>query len=77
LALAGGFGITERPYGFTEKTPQGQNQQTQTAQEAALESSQEAHLAEIGGRDRFFAPTPAVCFFRLPRVVSFYCHEPI
>jgi hypothetical protein len=34
-------------YGFNQKTPQGKNQQAQTAQEAALESSQEAHLAEV------------------------------
>jgi hypothetical protein len=34
-------------YGFTQKTPQGKNQQAQTAQEAALEPSQEAHLAEV------------------------------
>jgi hypothetical protein len=34
-------------YGFDQKTPQGKNQQAQTPQEAALESSQEAHLAEV------------------------------
>jgi histone deacetylase complex regulatory component SIN3 len=34
-------------YGFNQKTPQGKNQQAQTSQEAALESSQEAHLAEV------------------------------
>jgi len=34
-------------YGFNQKTPQGKNQQAQTAQKAALESSQEAHLAEV------------------------------
>jgi len=34
-------------YGFYQKTPQGKNQQAQTPQKAALESSQEAHLAEV------------------------------
>jgi hypothetical protein len=41
------FIIRSFTYGFNQKTSQGKNQQAQTAQEAALESSQEAHLAEV------------------------------
>jgi ubiquitin C-terminal hydrolase len=40
-------------YGFNQKTPQGKNKQAQTAQKAALESSQEAHLAEVISALRF------------------------
>jgi hypothetical protein len=39
--------ITATTYGFTEKTPESQNQQAQAAQEAAPASPQEAHLAEV------------------------------
>jgi tetratricopeptide (TPR) repeat protein len=39
--------IDRETYGFTEKTPQSENQQAQTAQEAASAPSQEAHLAEV------------------------------
>jgi hypothetical protein len=41
------YSMGATPYGFTKKTPQGQNQPSQTAQEAAPEPSQEADLAEV------------------------------
>ena len=40
----------KQAYGFTQKTTQSKNQQAQTPQEAAVESAQEAHLAEVGAR---------------------------
>jgi hypothetical protein len=47
IALPLHYFITATTYGFTEKTPEGQNQQAQAAQEAAPASPQEAHLAEV------------------------------
>jgi hypothetical protein len=53
--------LTAETYGFTEKTPQGQNQQAQTTQEAAFEPSQEAHLAEVVCHRDLIHPFPGVC----------------
>jgi hypothetical protein len=47
------FSLIPSVHGFNQKTPQGKNQQAQTAQETALESSQEAPLAEVISAVRF------------------------
>ena len=61
FALPANSGTSLATYGFTEKAPQGKNQQTQTTQEAASQSSQEAHLAEVSLRRGRFSTsaTPA------------------
>jgi hypothetical protein len=64
--------LTTEIYGFTKKTPQGKDQQTQTAQEAALESSQEAHLAEVILSRQFFHPFARDCILCSPRTVFIF-----